>query len=286
MMFNAFNFGSGKTPYKVGVALSGGGARGFAHVGALQAMEDMGLKPDYIGGVSAGSVVAVLYASGLRPEEILESFSSASFSDFAQLGVPSAGFFKMTGFKKFLLEHLNHTNIEELPIPTVIGATDLDHCVPVKFESGEITDRVLASCCMPIIFKPIRIEGINYVDGGVLHNLPSWAMRENCKYLIGINCSPIPGGSYKHTIMDVAMRTYNMMAKSNAIADMTLCDLTVSIDAIAHYKVFNLKEIKKVYSSGYHAMMDALVSNGFKRPEDVKKREDSLFRRLKKIWHD
>lgn len=283
-MFN-LSFSSKKAPYKVGVALSGGGARGFAHVGALQAMEDMGLRPDILAGVSAGSIVATLYATGLKPEEILECFSAVSFTDFAWLGVASGGLFKMDGFKKFMLQHLKHSRLEDLPIPTVIGATDLDRCVPVKFETGDIAERVMASCCMPIIFKPIKIDGVSYVDGGVLHNLPAWAIKDKCKYLIGINCSPMSiSRGRNHTLIDVAMRAYTMMAKSNAIADMDICDLAVSVDSVARYKVFDLREIKRVYSNGYHAMMEALVANGFKRPEDVARREDSMFRRLRKIW--
>ena len=88
-----------RKPYKLGLVLSGGGARGFAHTGALLALEEMGIRPDAIAGVSAGSVVTVMYAAGMKPEEIVKVFSDAKFGDFAELAVPRDGFFSMDGIE-------------------------------------------------------------------------------------------------------------------------------------------------------------------------------------------
>ena len=88
-----------RKPYKLGLVLSGGGARGFAHAGALMALEEMGIRPNIIGGVSAGSVVAVMYAAGMSPEAIIKAFSDIKFGDFAELAVPRDGFFSMDGFR-------------------------------------------------------------------------------------------------------------------------------------------------------------------------------------------
>ena len=263
-----------RKPYRIGVALSGGGARGFAHAGALQALEDMGLKPDIMAGVSAGSVVCVLYSAGKTPMEIVHAFSEAKFSDFAQLGVPKDGFFNLDGFKKFLINQLgDYKNLEDLPIPVVVGVTNLDTCESELFENGEITERVLASCSIPLVFKPLRINGAHYVDGGVMRNLPSWAIRERCKYLIGINCSPIMHGRYKASLLNIAYRTYNMMSKYSAKIDIEMCDMGVNVDNVAGYQVFNLREIKRVYRAGYESTMNALVANGFKRPDEIKKKK-------------
>ena len=211
-----------RKPYKLGLVLSGGGARGFAHAGALQALEEVGLKPDIIAGVSAGSVVTAMYASGMAPEEIVKVFADAKFGDFAELGVPRDGFFSMDGFKKFLKKHI------------------------------------------PFIFKPVRINGITYVDGGVLANLPAWALRDKCKYLIGINCSPMPRRGKPKSLMDIAHRTYDLLVKNNSQSQMQLCDLAISIDDIASYKVFNLKEIRRVFRSGYDNTLSAMLNEGFK----------------------
>lgn len=270
MQFPFLSFMS-RRPYKVGVAFSGGGARGFAHVGAIEALADYGIVPDVVAGVSAGSIVASFYAAGLSPAQMMDAFKDLGFRDFCELSVPKDGFFKLTGFKKFLHHHIGYRNIEDLPVPLVICATNIDKCRPKAWDSGEIVPRVTASCSMPIIFKPVKIDGVTYVDGGVLHNLPAWAIRDKCKYLIGVNCSPLPRGAYKHNLIDIAHRTYNMMAKTNAEADMKQCDLAVNIDRIAKYQVFDLKDVKKVYQIGYRTMAEALEANGFRRIESKTK---------------
>lgn len=259
-----------RRPYKIGVAFSGGGARGFAHAGALQALGDMGVKPDVVAGVSAGSVVATMYASGMTPREMVDVFRGMSFRDFCELGVPKGGFFDLEGFGSFLRDCIPYRNLEDLPLPTIVCATDLDRCECKAWDKGELSRRVMASCCMPIIFKPIVIEGVHYVDGGVLHNLPAWALRDKCKYLIGLNCSPMPGGGYKTSLIDIAHRTYNMMAKSNARGDMDLCDLAIEFGEIASYKVFNLREVRRVYRAGYDETVRSLTACGFKARGELK----------------
>lgn len=261
-MFDLFNFT--KTPYKLGVVLSGGGARGFAHAGALKAMEEMAVVPDIIAGVSAGAVVTALYCGGNTPEQIVDAFIDAKFGDFASLTVPKDGFFVMDGFKRFLAKHIPYERIEQLPRRAVICATDLDNGKPVAWREGELAERVVASCSIPIIFKPMKIDDTNYVDGGVLHNLPAWALREQCKYLIGVNCSPVPRRGHPKSLMDIAQRTYDLLVKTNSVPDMALCDLAVPVPSVASYRVFNLREIRSVYRAGYNAMATALRDSGFK----------------------
>lgn len=245
--------------YNLGVALSGGGARGFAHLGALKALDETGFKPDLLAGVSAGSVAAVMYAAGLSPEEIIDRFASAKFSNFTRFSLGKAGLFDLSRFKKFLLDAIApYKYLEELPIPTYIGATDFDHGRSVAFNTGRIGERVIASCSIPIVFPPVRIEGTNYVDGGVLRNLPSWIIRPYCSRLIGINCSPLVRERYNKSLLEIALHTYNLMAKANQAADMEMCDLNVTMPDIAHYKVFNLKQVRSVFISGFGAMRHAL----------------------------
>lgn len=144
-------------PYRLGIALSGGGARGFAHIGALKAIEEVGLKPDVIAGVSAGAIAGVLYASGMALDDILPLFTDAKFSDFTKLAISDGGggLFKLTGLKKFMLKQTGVENIEDLKIPTYIGVTDFDNGVATEFHEGPLGDRVIASCSIPIVFKPV-----------------------------------------------------------------------------------------------------------------------------------
>lgn len=246
-------------PYRLGIALSGGGARGFAHAGALKAIEEAGLKPDVIAGVSAGSIAGVLYAAGVPPTELVPLFSKTKFSDFCKLSIrDGGGLFSIKNLDKFMLTNAGVANLEQLSIPTYVGATDLDHGVAAEFHNGALGERVMASCSIPIVFQPVKIDGVNYVDGGVLRNLPAWIIREQCDVLIGINCSPLTQYRYKKSIFDVAMRTYALMAKSNQRLDMDMCDLVIETPNIANYQVFNLKDIQSVYLSGYAAAHKAI----------------------------
>jgi len=247
-------------PYRLGVALSGGGARGFAHVGALQAIEESGLKPDIIAGVSAGSIVAVLYAAGLSSQRMLEIFSDAKFRDFCHWNIGRGAIFNMAPFKQFILKNLNgKVNFEDFDIPVYIGATDFDNGVPAVFSSGPVILPLIASCSIPIVFPPVKINGTYYVDGGVLRNHPAWIIRDKCERLIGINCSPLLKNHSAHnSIIESAFRTYNLMAKANQRQDMELCDISVQLPELAHYKVFNLKEIRSVYLRGYTTMRQIL----------------------------
>lgn len=248
-----------KPPYRLGVALSGGGARGFAHVGALKALEEAGMKPDVIAGVSAGAVAAVMYAAGVPLDEMLSLFTSTKFTDFARPSlIHGDGMFSLMRFKQFIEEATGIDRLENLRIPTYVGVTDLDHGEPAEFHEGPLGERVVASCSIPIVFSPVEIDGIHYVDGGVLRNLPAWIIREKCETLIGINVSPLRTFEYKKSFLDIGTRTYNLMAKANQQQDMDICDHVIITPELIHYQVFNLKDIHKAYLSGYAAAHRAI----------------------------
>lgn len=259
---------SGGTSPRLGIALSGGGARGFAHAGALAAIEEAGHRPDILAGVSAGSIVATLYAAGLTPKQFLDIFSKESFTKLVDFRPHKGGFFSMAPFKKFLLKNLGqYKNLEDLPIPVYLGVTDFTNGIPDEFHTGAIADRVIASCSIPITFPPVIINGIEYVDGGVLRNHPAWIIRDKCDFLIGINVSPLSSKKKNDSFWSVAMRTYNLMAKANQRNDMSLCDINVATTEIAHYAPFDLRYINNVYMSGYLHTRKALRDAGlWKQP--------------------
>lgn len=240
---------------RLGMAFAGGGAKGFSHIGVLQAFEQFDMKPQIVSGVSAGSIAGALYACGLTPTEMIECFAeSNSFGDFSQWSLPKEGFFKLNRFARLLESWLPVKNLEDTKIPLVICATNLEKGTSVGWCKGEIVPRVIASCSIPIIFNPVKINGYHYVDGGVLRNLPAWAIRDFCKILVGSNCSPLDRSySYKQNILDVAMRTYTLMSKSNVLQDINLCDYVVSPKNIWNTKTFDLTSLRKNVRYGYDA---------------------------------
>lgn len=237
----------------VGLALSGGGAKGFSHLGVLKAFEQFGIVPDVMSGVSAGAIAAALYGSGLSIEEIIECFTEASsFGDFTDWAIPKQGFMRLDRFGKLLESWLPVKNLEDMRIPTVICATDFDHGKSVGWGKGEIVPRVIASCSIPIIFHPVSINGVNYVDGGVLRNLPAWAIREYCTTLFGCNCSPMQRSRKKnYTILDVAYRSFHLMMKSNTIQDVKICDYVIEVQNMSSVRTFDLTSLRRNVNQGY-----------------------------------
>lgn len=238
---------------KIGLALSGGGARGFAHVGVIMALEKFSMKPDIISGVSAGAIVSALYGAGLSARDIFECFAEhGRLTDFASLTLPKESIMKLQRLGDLLEKWLPIKYIEETSLPIVICATDFDNGKSVGWSKGEIVPRVIASCSIPILFPPVKINGVNYVDGGVLRNLPAWAIRDKCRKLIGSNCSPLSRDfRYKSTLADVAIRSFQLMAKGNTLQDLMLCDYIVQSGDMANYGTFDVNSMKKIALCGY-----------------------------------
>ncbi|MDR1632615.1 MAG: patatin-like phospholipase family protein [Dysgonamonadaceae bacterium] len=256
---------SEKKKYRLGLALSGGGARGFAHPGALKAIEDSGLKPDVISGTSAGALAGVLYADGYAPEEIIKLFVGRDFREFADLQMPVAAIFGMSGFKRFLKKHLHAKNFEDLSIPLKVVATNLDEGKSAVFDTGPIIDAVVASCSIPILFNPVMIDGVNYVDGGIFRNFPVSTIRSLCDKVIGVNVSPLVSKKYNKTILQIAERSYHYMSRTNTLLDRTLCDVLIEITDLAYFKTFDLVNSEKIFKMGYgysqKALSESLTTN-------------------------
>ena len=247
--------------YNIGLALSGGGVRGFAHIGALRALEDVGIKPDVIAGVSAGSIVASFYAAGMSADEIFDLFGSIDMSKFLQVDITKSGFLKLDKFKRFLETNLPIKNIEELLIPTIIAATDIEQQHEMPFTSGNIAERVVASCSIPLVLRPVKIDGSYCVDGGVLHNLPSFYLRPLCNTVIGVNVSPMKLGPIKLNVRSLAYRTYKLMTMRNVVADKQLCDLLVDIISIQGHSTFDTSAANKIAQKGYFETMKILKNS-------------------------
>lgn len=247
--------------YRFGVALSGGGAKGFAHIGVMKALDDFGLRPDILAGVSAGAVMAAFYGSGVSPDDTLKAFSTINFKSLAKFSAPTDGIFKFDRFAHFLKKNLPTERIEDLKIPTIISATNLDTYKEELFTRGPLADCVLASCSLPVIFKPMKINGQTYIDGGVLHNLPAFALRDKCDLLLGVNVSPLNTSPFKSTIADIAYRAYRLMTTHNSKPDLDLCDVIINVDSMKESSTFDVKKMADNAKEGYFAAMKVLVNS-------------------------
>lgn len=251
-----------KKKYKLGLALSGGGVKGFAHAGALKALEEFGYKPDIISGTSAGAVAGALYVAGYSPKEICDLFKNKSFSNFTNITIPTSGLFSPAKFVDFLKQKITYSNIEDLPIPMRIVATDLDAGKIKVFTEGSLAERVMASATVPVVFPPTVIDDVHYVDGGIFCNFPVDVIRQDCEKVIGINVSPLVPTQYKQTIIEIALRSYNFMFRANTKEDGMLCDVLVELPDVSQYDMFDLDAIDEIYRMGYHETKLALQKNG------------------------
>ena len=256
-MGNAQHAKNGKK-YQLGLALSGGGARGYAHVGVIKALEEYGIQPDLVAGVSAGSVVGALYCAGYSSEEIIECFQGEHFKNFAELTVPRVSLFSTTRFYDFLKHYLGNIQFGELKKTLVIIATDLDHGRSHVFDSGSVVQAVWASISIPVIFPPVVIDGIHYVDGGVLRNFPVLPIREMCNYIIGVNVNPLTETPYKKNIIGIAERAYTLMFRSNSLEDSKLCDMLIEPQEAIDYNIFDLKHMHQIEQTGYNTAISLL----------------------------
>jgi len=249
-----------ETRYKIGLALSGGGAKGFAHAGVLQALEEKGIKPDVIAGTSAGSIVGALYADGWSPGEIVDFFNSASFSKFATLAKMKGGLFRIDNFKKALKSKLRSSNFEDLTIPLYINATDVEHGKNIFFNSGPLLDVIIASCSVPIVFEPVMIGGIPFSDGGLICNFPVEILRHQCEYVIGVNVGALElEEKAKLTLLDMAQRTYFFIRKANVLSVKDECDILIEPSNIDRYGMFDAEKNHEIFEVGYNEAIRILT---------------------------
>ncbi|MCC8145677.1 MAG: patatin-like phospholipase family protein [Bacteroidales bacterium] len=253
----AFSFKK-KKKYNLGLALSGGGARGFAHPGAIKAIEDSGQKPEIIVGTSAGALAGVLYADGYTPEEIISLFIGTELKEFAEIQIPKTGIFGTQGFRKFLKKHLHAKTFEDLSIPLKVVVTNLDEGKSVVFQKGPLIEPIIASCSIPIIFEPVLINGVSYVDGGIFKNFPVSVIRTDCEKVIGVNASPMVSKKYNKSILQIAERSYHYMSRNNTLLDRKLCDVLIEMEDLISYKTFDIENANKIFNIGYEHGKKAL----------------------------
>ncbi|MBR1538927.1 MAG: patatin-like phospholipase family protein [Bacteroidales bacterium] len=266
--------------YKLGAAFSGGGAKAAAHCGALQALYEFGLKPDIVAGTSAGALVAIYYASGFTPREIVSQFLGMNFfKDIVAPTLPKGGMFDSRPLIEHLRKHLPYTRLEELPVPTFIVASDMEHGCAKVFSRGEIAPRAVASCSIPVIFNPTVIGGIHYVDGGAFQNLPVPAIRQRCEKLIAFNLNHIYEEKYKDNVVAVAYRSFSMMFLSNTVADAREADIFVDLDTEG-CTAYDMSKLEDLFFRGYESTVKALEENGYAR---VLPKEEIRFPRKKRL---
>jgi len=206
-----------KRPPRIGLALGGGAARGFAHVGVIQVLEEAGIRPALVAGTSAGSLVAALYASGktgAQLQQVAESMEEATFADWT-LPIFSRGLLRGDALARYVHAQVGGRLIEDLPLPLGIVATDLNSGQGVLFQRGDTATAVRASSAVPAVFQPVRVAGREYVDGGLVSPVPvRYARQMGAELVIAVDISNVPDANPAGDTLQILLQTFTIMGRS------------------------------------------------------------------------
>ncbi|WKK80556.2 patatin-like phospholipase family protein [Marivirga arenosa] len=239
---------------KIGLALSGGGARGFAHLGIAQFLYEQNIKPDIISGTSAGAIAGAFLAAGYLPKRTLEIISDINFLKFFRPAMSWSGLVSLEKISGLLLEYFPDNSFNSLKIPLIISTTNYSKGENVNFDSGELIKPLLASASIPVIFKPIMMGEDSYVDGGITNNMPANLLHTKADFIIGVNCNPVGPANINHNMKEMLERSLMMAINYQTKEQAQLCDLFIEPYKLSDYKVFSLSKAQEIYDIGYESV--------------------------------
>ncbi len=249
-----------KVPPRIGLALGGGAARGFAHVGVIQVLEEAGIRPVLVSGTSAGSLVAAIYASGKNGKQlqkVAESMEEATIADWT-LPLFNRGMLRGDALARYVNTQVGSRLIEDMALPLGILATDLQSGHSMLFQRGDTGTAVRASSAVPAVFQPVRIAGREYVDGGLVSPVPVRAARQmGAELVIAVDISSPPDINLAGGTLEVLLQTFAIMSKSINTFELREADVVVrpALDGMASSD-FGAR--KRAIEAGRRAMQQML----------------------------
>ena len=242
-----------RKPARIGLALGGGAARGFAHIGVIKALEAQGIRPAVVTGTSAGSVVGALYASGMDGFEmnaLALKMDEAVIADWAlPFGSRFGGWLKGEALQRYVNQLVQQRTIENMKLPLGIVATELKTGAPIVFRRGNTGQAVRASCSVPGVFQPVSIAGKQYVDGGLVAPVPTEAARQmGADFVIAVNISADPTGQNADGQVGVLLQTTAIMGQ------------TINKLALAHADIVIRPDLPAMSSSDFGARNQAILA--------------------------
>ncbi len=245
---------------KIGLALGGGAARGFAHVGVIQVLEEAGLRPEYVTGTSAGSLVAAIYASGktgAQLQQVAETMDEATIADWS-LPIFGRGMLRGEALARYVNTQVGGRLIESFQIPLGIVATDLHSGQSILFRRGDTGTAVRASSAVPAVFQPVGINGRDYVDGGLVSPVPvRYARQMGAELVIAVDISSSPEGNAARDTLQILLQTFTIMGKSINAYELKEADVVVR-PSLADTSGADFSSRRRSIEAGRAAMLQAL----------------------------
>jgi len=249
-----------KPIFETGLVLSGGAAKGYAHLGALTALYEAGFSFDAIAGSSVGAIIGALLADGKHPAEIKQIFDQEKNFSLVKFKWKAPGLLSSAGLRAAIKRHLKAKNFEELQTPLWVAATDLGNGHTHYFHAGELMSPLLASSAIPLLFEPIKYQNRQYVDGGLTNNLPAAVLRPNCRRLLGINVNPVgESGEVDGWIAGIE-RILNIAVHNNVAPQLPLLDAYIEPTGMQAFHLFSLDKGQEMFEMGYTEAKRAMDS--------------------------
>jgi NTE family protein len=244
----------------IGLALSGGAARGIAHIGVLEVLEQDDIRIDCIAGTSAGSIVGALYAAGMPLADMRRVLLKAKWRDILSFTVPRMGLISSEGIYNFMEEVLPVKQFSSLKIPFAAVATDLKTAEKVVLSSGSIAKAVQASCSLPVIFTPTELNKKVLVDGGVSSQVPVRTLREDLGVkkvvAVNVNYKALETEEYD-SVIKIATHLSMMWASRNAREEERLADVVIQVNAQG-ISLYDLSKAEELMQRGRKAAEEQL----------------------------
>ena len=260
---------------KFGIALSGGGARGIAHIGVLQALEEFGIKPRVVSGTSMGAIVGVLYAAGYSPKAMLKFLVERKFHKIINWHRPFSGLLDMGRMQKVMGEMIGEDDFSSLKIPFYCAVTNLNSGQGEIKSEGKLFQWVMASASIPVVFEPRIIDGQTYVDGGLLNNLPADVIREKCQVLIGVHVNHNGPEEEVKGLKGIAERSFRLGIAQNVEDSKRICDFVIEPPEARNFSTFDFNKAEEIYKVGYKEtekqIMKLFEDIDFERVVELKK---------------
>ncbi len=238
--------------YKIGLVLGGGGTRGFAHLGVIKALQERGIVPDVISGVSAGAIAGSLMSDGKTPEEALKIMKGKSFFDYTRIQLPRQGFFSLKGLRKELEKFFSVKRIEDLKTDFFVAVTNFNKGKVEYHNSGKLVDFVIASASIPVMFEPVKINEDLYVDGGLVDNLPAEPLKNICEKIIAVNLVPVLNTQNVGGLKNIISRTLDMAVNCKLPETEGVADIIISPPELSRHDFFSTKKADEIFGVGYN----------------------------------
>jgi NTE family protein len=247
------------SPRRLGLALSGGAARGAAHAGVLHVLREEGIDVHCIAGTSAGAIVGAFYAARVPLSRQLEFAQALRWRSVRMLGFPKLGFFQPGEMERYLGEILGEARIESLPIPFAVVATDFRSATSVVYRQGSLVHALTASSAIPVIFSPVLEGDAVLVDGGVSNNLPTGVCRSlGADIVLAVNVVPDFRGDRRfRNLFEVAMATFDLLCLHSTKPGMEEADLCIQPE-VARFHPADLERSEEMVARGAVAMRRGL----------------------------